>query len=141
MTTHEPCPPRATTLAVAVLAEIASALDRLAAGGEETIVDLKSLPLSPADLAELAERLGDGEVNCELDVAGRSQVRETGFSGVWWIRHFGADDLVAVEEIAVTRFPDILMSHPDDVARAARRLAEIVAAPAPLADEEDPSRG
>lgn len=141
MTTHEPIPPRATTLAVAVLAEIASALDRLAERGEETIVDLRSLPLSPADLAELAERLGEGEVTCELDVAGRSQVRETGFSGVWWIRHFGADDMVAVEEIAVTRLPDILMSHPDDVAHAARRLAEVVAAPAPLADEEDPSRG
>lgn len=141
MTTVEPMPTEATPLAVAVLAEIAQALDRLATSGEETFVDLKSLPLSPDDLERLAALLGEGEVRCDLAVAGRSEVRETGFSGVWWIRHFGGDDRVAVEEIAITRIPDILMSHPDDVAHAAAALAAVVAAPAPLADEEDPSRG
>lgn len=141
MTTIEPVPGDAMPLAEAVLCEIASALQRLAVSGEPTVVDLRSLPLAPADLERLAERLGEGEVRCTLDVAGRSEVRETGFSGVWWIRHFGGDGGVAIEEIEITRIPDILTSHPDDVACAARRLAAIAAEPAPLADEEDPSRG
>ena len=114
MTTQGPVPADAPTLARAVLAEIAAALARLAATGEDTSVDLKSLPLSPADLVELDEILGEGEVACTLEVAGRSEVRETGFSGVWRIRHFAGDDAVAVDEIAVTRIPDILLSHPDD---------------------------
>lgn len=137
MTNHETICDPAPTLAVAVLAEIATALDRLAVTGEETLIDLKSLPLSPADLAQLAETLGKGEVDCVLEVAGRSEVRETGFAGVWWVRHLGAGDTVASEEIAVTRVPDILMSHPDDVALAARRLAATLAEPASPADEED----
>lgn len=137
MTHHEAICEPAPTLASAVLTEIAGALERLAATGEETLIDLKSLPLSPADLEHLAETLGKGEVECVLEVAGRSEVRETGFSGVWWVRHFGAGDTIAVEEIAVTRVPDILMSHPDDVALAARRLAAAVAEPASPADEED----
>ena len=134
-------PPDAPQLALAVFAEIATALARLAETGEETLIDLRSLPLAPGDLERLAEMLGDGEVRCDLDVAGRSEVRETGFSGVWWIRHFGADDAIAVEEITVARIPEILLAHPDDVARAARRMADAVSAPASTADEEDLSRG
>ena len=137
MTTHETVCGPAPTLAAAVLAEIAAALARLAETGEETLIDLKSLPLSPADLDHLGEILGKGEVDCALEVAGRSEVRETSFSGVWWIRHYGAGDAIAVEEIAVTRIPDILMSHPDDVALAASRLAAVVSEPASPADEED----
>ena len=137
MTNHETVCGPAPTLAAAVLSEIATALARLAATGEETLIDLKSLPLSPTDLEGLAETLGRGEVECVLEVAGRSEVRETGFSGVWWIRHYGGGDAIAVEEIAVTRIPDVLMSHPDDVALAARRLATVATqAPSP-ADEED----
>lgn len=137
MTHHEAICEPAPTLAAAVLTEIAGALARLAATGEETLIDLKGLPLSPADLEHLAETLGKGEVDCVLEVAGRSEVRETGFAGVWWVRHFGAGDTIAVEEIAVTRIPDVLVSHPDDVAQAARRLATMVAEPASPADEED----
>lgn len=139
MNSASPMTGEATPLALAVLSEIATALARLAETGEETTIDLKSLPLSPDDLARLGELLGEGEVRCDLEVAGRSEVRETGFSGVWWIRHLGLGDEVALEEIAITFVPEILRAHPDDVARAARRLAEAVTAP--LADEEETPRG
>ena len=132
-----PGPETVRPLALAVLAEISRALTRLAETGEATTIDLRSLPLGPADLEALADRLGEGEVACALEVAGRSEVRETGFAGVWWIRHFGGDDEVAVEEIAVTRIPEILVSHPDDVAHASRRLAAVAAEPVLPADEED----
>ena len=135
----------ASPLADAVFAEIAEALGRLAETGVEATVDLKSLPFSPGDLEALAERLGTGEVSCELEVAGRSEVRETGFSGVWWVRHFGGDGTVAVEEVVIARIPEILVSHRDDVAFAARRMAAAVAASdtstTTAADEEDMSRG
>jgi len=138
-------PAAAAPLADALFAELAEALARLAATGEETVIDLKSLPVSPADLEALGERLGTGEVRCDIEVAGRSEVRETAYSGIWWVRHYGAGDELAVEEIVVTRVPEILVSHPDDVAFAARRMREAVDQPktedSTAADEEDLSRG
>ena len=138
-------PAPAASLADAVFAELAEALARLAATGEETVVDLKSLPFSPTDLEALAERLGTGEVSCELDVAGQSEVRETAYSGVWWVRHIGGDGQAIVEEVVVARVPEILMSHPDDVAFAARRMRAAVDQPQTneqtAADEEEISRG
>lgn len=138
-------PAAATGLADAVFAEIAAALGALAATGETTVIDLRSLPLVPADLVALAERLGEGEVTCRIEVAGPSEVRETGFSGVWWVRHLDGGGAVVVEEVQVTRIPEILPSHPDDVAFAARRMADLVARPQvaqpTAADEEDLSRG
>ncbi|MDK9696114.1 MAG: hydrogenase expression/formation protein [Siculibacillus sp.] len=135
----------AASLADAVFAELAHALSRLAATGEEMVVDLRSLPFGPTDLAALSERLGTGEVTCTLEVAGRSEVRETGFAGIWWVRHLGDGDEVAGEEVHVTRIPEILSSHPDDVAFAARRIADAVTASPQegptAADEEDISRG
>lgn len=133
------------TLADAVFAELAHALAKLAETGEETIVDLRSLPFGEADLAALDDLLGDGEVRCDLEVAGRSEVRETGCSGIWWVRHFGGDGAAVVEQIVVARIPEILVSHPEDVANAARRMAAIVeensVTHATAADEEDHSRG
>ena len=138
-------PTPVATLADAVFAELAHALLKLAETGEETIVDLRSLPFGEADLAALTEKLGEGEVRCELEVAGRSEVRETGFSGIWWVRHFGGDGSTVVEEIVVARIPDILVSDPHDVAFAARRMAGVVEenslAHSTAADEEDISRG
>lgn len=146
MNVHDPVPDREEAgetrpIVRALLGELAGALSRLAADGEETIVALDALTLAEADLAALEEVLGRGEVSCELDVAGRSEVVETAFSGVWWIRHYAADDRVVTRELAVTRSPDILASHPDDVAAASLRLHGLAAAPLPLVPVEEPSRG
>ncbi|MFN3867497.1 MAG: hydrogenase expression/formation C-terminal domain-containing protein [Hyphomicrobiaceae bacterium] len=111
-----------TGMAAAVLAEIADALSRMAATAEETSIDLRGLPMTDADRNELQEALGRGEVTATLDVAGRSEILETGFSGVWWVRHFGNDARVSSEEIVIGRIPAILLAHPDDVAAAASRL-------------------
>ncbi|MCW2310228.1 hydrogenase expression/formation protein [Rhodobium gokarnense] len=111
-------------LAMALLREISSALADYLETGETAVIDLKSLPMLEADRAALADLLGEGEVTAMLDVAGESEVRETGHAGVWWVRHFGADRRLAAEQIEVTAIPDILLSHRDDIAAAADRLAE-----------------
>ncbi|MEZ5841508.1 MAG: hydrogenase expression/formation C-terminal domain-containing protein [Hyphomicrobiales bacterium] len=119
-----PCPDAPASLLRPVLAEIAALLERLAATGESGRIDLASLPLGPGDAAALEEALGTGEVMAELLVAGRSTVRETAYAGVWWVRHFGGDDQIATETIEITRVPEILLSHPADIAAAARRLGD-----------------
>ena len=114
----------ATGMAGAVLAEIAERLQELSAGGAGSVIDLRSLPLTEADREQLEAALGRGEVVAELQIAGRSTVRETAYAGAWWIRHRGANDRVSSEEIAVCPIPEILASHPADIESAALRLKE-----------------
>jgi hydrogenase-1 operon protein HyaF len=138
-------PAPAVSLVDAVFAELSHALARLAETGEETVVDLRSLPFGETDRESLRERLGKGEVACELEVAGRSEVHETGFSGIWWVRHYGGSGEVIVEEVVVARVPEILASHPEDITHAARRMAAMLEETTELqstaADEEEISRG
>jgi len=113
-----------TGMAYSVLAEIGQLLTTLSERGETGAIDLRSLPMTDADRGQLEEILGRGEVRAELDLAGASEVWETSYNGVWWIRHKGAGDKIATEEIAVTPMPEILMTHPADIAAASRRIRQ-----------------
>jgi len=115
---------RTTGMALSVLAEVGQLLDSLAESGEEGAIDLRSLPLTEADRSELEELLGRGEVRAELDIAGDSEIWETAYAGAWWIRHRGAGGKIASEEIAVCPVPEILKTHPVDIATAASRLRQ-----------------
>ncbi len=113
-----------TGMAQSLMHEISQRLNALVESGEVSAIDLRSLPMTPADRVELEERLGRGDVEAVLDVAGPSEVWETRFAGVWWIRHFGADDKVAAEQIEITTCPQILSAHRADIAAASVRLRE-----------------
>lgn len=113
-----------TGMAWSVLTEVGRLLENLAATGEPGFIDLRSLPLTDTDREELEVLLGRGEVRADLELAGRSEVWETAYPGAWWIRHRGAGDRIAVEEIAVCPVPEILKTHPDDIQAAARRLRQ-----------------
>jgi hydrogenase-1 operon protein HyaF len=115
---------RATGMALSVLAEIGRMLETLTESGQADSIDLRSLPLSDVDRAQLEEVLGRGEVQAKLDIAGESEVWETTYPGVWWIRHCGADRKIASEEISVCAIPEILITHPVDIKAAAGRLRE-----------------
>ena len=113
---------RATGMALSVLAEIGRMLEALVESGQVGSIDLRSLPLSDVDRAQLEEVLGRGEVRAQLDLAGESEVWETTYPGVWWIRHRGAGGKIATEEISVCRIPEIMLTHPVDIEAAAGRL-------------------
>jgi len=113
---------RTTGMAWSVVSEIAHRLQALADHHEPAVIDLRSLPMTQADRDQLEEILGHGEVSARLEIAGVSDIWETAYAGVWWIRHRGAGDRIATEEIAVTRIPEILLTHPQDVMAAAVRL-------------------
>ena len=115
-----------TGMAWSLLSEIRTLLGRLADGGETSAIDLRSIPLTEADRTQLEELLGRGEVNASLDVLGKTKIWETGYTGVWWIRHMGAENQVSSEEIAITPVPDILRAHPVDIVTAAERLDTIL---------------
>jgi hydrogenase-1 operon protein HyaF len=111
-----------TGMALSILAEVGRLLEALAEHGREAAIDLRSIPLTEADRADLEERLGRGEVSARLDLAGESEVWETRYAGAWWIRHRGAGGKIASEQIAICRIPEILLTHPVDIEAAAARL-------------------
>jgi hydrogenase-1 operon protein HyaF len=115
----------------AILSELVSLLERLGSGEEPAAIDLRSLPMSPQDRAELRRALGEGEVQATLNAEGPSSIRETQVPGVWWVEHRDRHGEVIAELIEVTRMPQILMSAPDEIAAGARTLrAQITTAAA-----------
>jgi hydrogenase-1 operon protein HyaF len=108
--------------AAAVLREIAARLDSLAKGGDGGVIDLGAMPLSQADKAWLADQLGEGEVAIKLDLDGPSDVRETRYPGVWWLVHRNPNDVVTGEFIEITRVPELVMAHPDDIVSGSESL-------------------
>ncbi|MGA7801641.1 MAG: hydrogenase expression/formation C-terminal domain-containing protein [Gammaproteobacteria bacterium] len=99
----------------ALLHELDGMLDALLQDGEESSIDLRSIPMTTADREVLARVLGEGELNASIDALGPSRVRETGIHGVWWVTHHNTDDAVIAEFLEVSFCPDILRSHIDDV--------------------------
>ncbi len=112
----------------AILQEILAMLERLLRAGEEGAIDLRSLPMAPRELDDLAAALGQGEVNAVFDGGGRSRVRETGVHGVWWVEHRDPDDRIIASFIEITTVPAILITDPADIRRSIgglrRRLAQ-----------------
>ena len=117
----------------AILTELATRLECLADNGDTALIDLRSLPMRPADRDELLEALGSGEVTATLDAQGVSTLRETAFAGIWWTVHRDRDGKLTSELLEVSLVPAILAAHPDDIPLAAaalrRRIGASVAAP------------
>jgi hydrogenase-1 operon protein HyaF len=115
---------------MAILAELAGLLERLASGEPPATIDLRSLPMSPQDRVALQSVLGDGEVQASLDALGRSIIRETRVPGLWWVEHRDPDGELIAESIEVTRIPHILLSALDEIGAGAAALrAQIASTP------------
>ena len=105
-----------------LLHEVRHALDNLIKNGENTIVDLRSIPLAPGEEDRILELLGRGEVVAQLDVLGVSEVVETAYPGVWLVTHFNDDSEIVGRFIEVTTIPDILRSQIEDILEAHAHL-------------------
>ena len=108
----------------AVLAELATLLAQLEESQTPAAIDLRSLPMSPQDRTELERVLGDGEVQATVRADGLSSIRETSFSGIWWVTHCNPQGEMIAELLEVTLVPEILASAPDEIAAAAQALRE-----------------
>ena len=111
-----------------ILHEIRHALARLLESGEETVIDLRGLPLSDFDQDFLVGELGVGELECRLDALGKSVIQETAYHGAWLVTHFNAGEQVIGRFVEVTFVPAILKSDPIDIRSDLDRLTERLAA-------------
>ena len=107
-----------------ILHEIRHALGNLLESGEETVIDLRSLPLSDVDQDYLVGVLGTGELECRLDALGKSVIRETSYHGVWLVTHYNEGERVIGQFVEVTFVPSILKSDPIDIRSDLDRMAE-----------------
>ena len=98
-----------------LLREIAEMVRRLLNDGEMSAIDLQALPLTPADIDWLHERLGEGEIAVTLDADGESSLIETNCPGVWWVTHRNPNAAVVSEFIEVAYVPEIVKAHREDV--------------------------
>jgi hydrogenase-1 operon protein HyaF len=106
----------------ALLHEISRILDQLVSHGTGESIDLKGLPLSADDYARLEEFLGCGEVRIALEADGHSQMRETAFPGVWWVRHHNRDDDLTAEFLEIAQIPAIAVTERIEVSGGLDRL-------------------
>jgi hydrogenase-1 operon protein HyaF len=106
----------------ALLVELAGLLDAWVSRGEPSSIDLRSLPLSAGDYAELHAALGSGAVSARVDALGTSEVCETRYPGVWWVTHRNEADETVAELIEVCEVPAILRTPVEDAAAGLARL-------------------
>ena len=102
------------------------AVEALTERGTSGIIDLRAMPITPGDYGVLEEVLAEGEVKATIDAAGLTEVRETLYPGVWWIRHRNEAGEVVGEFIEVTASPEILKSPMDDVQEGLADLAALL---------------
>lgn len=109
-----------------LLREIADMLRRLLDASESSAIDLSALPLNPADLDWLREKLGQGEVAAHVQANGESTFDETACPGVWWVTHRNEHGAVVTQFIEVAYVPELLKAHPDDVAAGREQLEVLI---------------
>ena len=104
-----------TGMAQAVISELSDHLSMFATEGQLHVIDLTSLPMNESDKRELENLLGKGEVSITLSTIGDSDIFETQFSGIWWIKHYGADGQLISELLEIGPVPEIIKSHPEEI--------------------------
>jgi len=107
-----------------LLHEIRHALSALLENGEQTIIDLRSMPLAPGEESHIETALGEGEVRVELNALGRSEIIETQYPGVWLISHSNTDGALLGKYIEIALIPDILQAQQGDIQAGLEQLSD-----------------
>jgi len=110
-----------------LLRELLEQVKRLLESGESSAIDLSALPLTPADLDWLREKLGEGEIAVTLQATGESTLNETACHGVWWVTHHNEQGVVTSQFIEVAFVPELVKAHPQDVALGQEYLELMIA--------------
>ncbi len=106
----------------ALLAEIATLLEKLDRNNETGMMDLNSLPFSPGEYEQLRLKLGQGEVSVHIEAIGKSEIIETQYPGVWWVTHYNVEGDIVADMLEITTIPEIIKSQPEDVHAGLERL-------------------
>ena len=109
-----------------LLHELVEHVRRLLESGEPSAIDLSALPLTPADLDWLRDKLGSGEISITLQASGESTLSETACPGVWWVTHRNEQGAITSQFIEVAFVPELAKAHPQDVAIGQEQLELLI---------------
>jgi len=98
-----------------ILQEITHALHHLIDTGDETVIELGSLPCGLECEELLINMLGKGEVNASLTILGCDVIQETSIHGVWWVYHKDDNNTVQSKALYISYIPSILFAQREDV--------------------------
>lgn len=116
---------------VPLLHEVRHALQRLLREGEETIIDLRALPLAPGEEERIVNALGEGEVRISLDALGRSEFNETQYSGVWLVTHYNRNDEIMGKFIEIAPVPALAKAPQESMAAGLNELEQTLSGDTP----------
>jgi len=105
----------AESMLLPFLNEMAGKLKTLMSSGQNGIFDLNREHLTSADIDDLRNILGRGEIDANLNTLGKTNIRETSIRGIWWITHYNEQGSVISECIEITTCPDLLKTFPDEL--------------------------
>lgn len=108
-----------------ILNQIKELLARYLESGEPGVIDMRLLPRMNAETYKhIKDLLSSGEVTALVDAEARVDIRETQYSGVWWLTHHNEQGGIVTELIEVSRIPGILVSHVADMRAGLIRLEQ-----------------
>lgn len=110
-----PAQPGLSGNAPPLLRELLEMVRRLLDSGTSSSIDLTALPLTPADLDWLRDKLGQGEISITLQANGESSLDETACRGVWWVTHRNEQGAVIAQFLEVAFVPELVKAQPQDV--------------------------
>lgn len=110
-----------------LLHEIRHALHHWLKEGEQTVIDLRGIPMAPGEEDEIIALLGRGEVTAHLTALGPSEIGETRYPGVWLVTHYNVDDEITGRYVEITDMPDILKAQRQDMEESLERLSQALA--------------
>ncbi|HWQ62456.1 MAG TPA: hydrogenase expression/formation C-terminal domain-containing protein [Negativicutes bacterium] len=119
-----------TDKAMAVLAEIAAAVERYAAGGGGWTVYINKMGLTREERQAIRDCLGQGGVRINIENSAEpAEWLESGMAGVWYGVFYDQSRRPLLEPIEVGGFPAVAAAQPEDVAyglaELRKRLEEI----------------
>ncbi len=106
-----------------LLKEILQALRDLYERGEEHVIYVNKLPITPEDRELLLDVLGEGQVRITYKSKTQpAEWRETGIYGVWIGVIKDRDDKPILETIEITFFPKLASAQKEDIAESIEYL-------------------
>jgi hydrogenase-1 operon protein HyaF len=105
-----------------LLHEVRHALQGLLECGQETVIDLRSLPMGPGEEEQIVEQLGRGEVQVRLSALGPSEIIESRYPGVWLVTHRNNDGDVIGKFIEICAIPRLVTAQNEDIHAGLQQL-------------------
>ena len=119
-----PTAPAGLMNAPSLLAELVDQSALWQPGKPAHVINLTLLPVSPQDLAYLAEALGQGPVTILSRGYGNCRLSSTLLPNTWWVQYFNSMDQLILNTIEVVDVPEVALAAREDFEDSTERLAE-----------------